>query len=428
MKKLLDKPFKSFVLYALIILVLSIPVYVLVIDYIWVSELDEHNILTLQHTKQQFESKELTHEDIEKINQIWGVIQPGLSIIKSSISDIPKDLIYEVKRINQYDPDLDEDRFRGLKSFIKLNDDLYQINIETNVEELDETFFAISIITCFFFVLLIAGFIVLNRRIAEKSWNPFYQILSKLKSFDLTKDSIIELPTTDIEEFHELNQTIELLVNKNIQSYQLQKSFTENASHELQTPIALLKAKFDLLYQEKELTPAINEIIKSIEKPLSRLTRINKNLILLSRVENHPFENDGELDIKEFATSSLMLFEDYIKAKKLRITCIFDNSIIITTNSFLIETLLNNLLSNAINHTSYGGDVTIKILNKRLIYINSGNVQLNKSQLFQRFSTLATEKVSSGLGLAIIKEICNKYQWIIEYRFDKNNHVFTIDF
>lgn len=428
MKKLLDKPFKSFVLYALVILILSIPAYVMFMDYIWVSELDEHNILMLQHTKQKLVSKELSNEDIEKINQIWGELQPGVTIIKSSITDLPTDHIYEVNRINQFDSKGEEDRFRGLKSYIALNGDVYQINIETNVEELDETLLGISIVTCFFFVLLVVGFIILNRSIAKNSWKPFYQILASLKSFDLSKDQKIELPSTDIEEFHELNESINLLVKKNINSYQIQKSFTENASHELQTPIALLKAKMDLLLQEKELTPSINEILKSVEIPLARLTRINKNLLLLAKVENHPFEDDGELYIKAFTESSLLLFEDYIMAKNLEITCIYENTILINANSFLVETLLNNLLSNAIKHTEPKGQVLIKIEKRALTFSNSGTSPLNKSQLFERFSSMAIEKVSSGLGLAIIKEICNKYNWNIEYHFNQSNHSFIIHF
>ncbi len=233
---------------------------------------------------------------------------------------------------------------------------------------------------------------------------------------------------TDIEEFHELNQSIDLLVQKNINSYHLQKSFTENASHELQTPIALLKSKLDLLIQEKGITPQISEIIKSIEIPLTRLTRINKNLLLLAKVENHQFQDEAQLDIKHHVESSLLLFEDYISIKNLDISCVFEHTILESANLFLLETLLNNLLSNAIRHTQDGGNILIKIENRSLIYCNSGVNPLNKSQLFERFSPIAVEKVSSGLGLAIIEEICNKYHWQIEYTFENKKHIFTIEF
>jgi prenyltransferase beta subunit len=137
MTKLLNRPLKAFTIYSLIILLISVPVYVLVVDYIWVSELDENNWLTLQHTKEKLKSRNFTEDDIEKINQIWGALQPGVSIIKKHATQHLQDSVYEVQRLNVYDTDDGEDRFRGLKSFIEINGLAYQITIETNVEESD---------------------------------------------------------------------------------------------------------------------------------------------------------------------------------------------------------------------------------------------------------------------------------------------------
>ncbi len=428
MTHLLSKPLKAFTIYALIILTLSIPVYVFVVDYIWVSEMDKNNVLILQNTKQKLTAKKLSNDDIEIVNQLWGELQTGISLNRYNGSSITPDSIYEVTRKNKFESDGEEERFRGLKSYLEINGQNYQINIETNVEELDETLLAITIITCFFFLILIVGFIVLNRKIAVNSWLPFYKTLDALKSFDLAKDKSIKLPMTDIDEFHELNQSIDQLVQKVTKSYQLQKSFTENASHELQTPIALLKSKLDLLIQEKRMSPQISEIIKSIEIPLARLTRINKNLLLLAKVESNQFGDEVPLDIKKHIESSLILFEDYIISKNMDITCFFEETNLINANLFLLETMLNNLLSNAIRHSKDGGQIVIKVDNRRLIYYNSGVSPLDKLHLFERFSPLAVDKVSSGLGLAIIKEICMKYHWEIDYDFKNQNHIFTIDF
>ncbi len=428
MTRLLNKPLKAFALYALVILTISIPIYVLVIDYIWTSELDENNWLTLEHTKQRLQSKQFTQAEIESINHIWGELQPGVSIVKATTKVVFQDSVYEAIRPNEFDLDDGEDRFRGLKSLIEINGEPYVLTIETNVEESDETFAAVAAITFVFFIILIIGFILLNRKIAAKTWQPFYQTLSSLKSFELSIDKSIQLPESDIQEFQELNQSLQQLITNSVSTFQQQKSFTENASHELQTPIALLKSKMDLLIQQKSISPAISEILNSIEAPLSRLSRINKNLMVLAKVENHQYSDKEQIDIKEYLESAVTLFEDYLDEKQLKLSNSLEQSIIVNANSFLIETLIHNLLSNAIRHTLKGGQITVSYQDQTLQIINSGKESLDKSKLFERFSTASKDKVSSGLGLAIIQEITNKYNWQVVYHFENGNHLFSVSF
>jgi len=427
MTRLLNKPLKAFGFYALIILLTSIPVYVLVVDYIWLTELDESNWLTLQHTKEKLQSREFTEADILKINQIWGELQPGVSIVKSD-HEIPEDSIYEAMRPNEFDPYDSEDRFRGLKSQLKINGYLYEITIETNVEESNETLLAVAIVTISFFIILILGFILLNRNISLKSWRPFYQTLNSLKSFDLSKDQHLKLPHSDIEEFKELNKSLLNLVEKNVAAYERQKSFTENASHELQTPIALLKSKLDLLLQERGLTPQINELLSGIHAPLSRLSRINKNLVVLAKVENNQIGEPEYLKVTDQINSSFALFEDYIIAKNHSIEQKFENILNVHANPFLLETLLTNFLSNAIRHTPNGGNIKVQLKNRTLIFSNSGRNELIHKHMFERFSPTSKNQITSGLGLAIIKEIANKYGWKVAYQFENGFHIFSIEF
>ncbi|HPQ20373.1 MAG TPA: hypothetical protein PK147_00900, partial [Saprospiraceae bacterium] len=242
MTKLLHKPLRAFVIYALIILSISIPVYVFIIDYIWINELDENNWITLQQTKEKFQSHEFTPHEIQQLNSLWGIVQPGISIEENNKSIPFQDSVYEVTRTNLLNVEDHKDRFRGLKSQVIINGDPYILTIETNVEESDDTFLAIATTTAIFFNILILGFIILNRIISTKLWKPFDLTLKQLRLFELSKESKMNLPQSDILEFQELNKTLEKMVNNNLRAYQQQKKFTENASHELQTPIALLKS------------------------------------------------------------------------------------------------------------------------------------------------------------------------------------------
>ncbi|WP_258100954.1 sensor histidine kinase [Marinoscillum pacificum] len=427
MKRLLNKPLRSFAIYSLIILLVSIPMYVLVIDYIWLTELDENNWLTLEHTIEKLESNTYSSEEIELMNRLWSELQPGLSIVPIESKAPFPDSVYQVIRPNAYDIDDEEDRFRGLKRHVLINDTPYALTIETNVEETDETFVAVALITLFFFVVLIIGFVMLNRKIAIQAWRPFYETLTRLKSFELSKDQSLVLPASNIFEFHELNQSLERLIQNNVETYKIQKSFTENASHELQTPIALLKAKLDLLLQQQELTPAVSELIASIEAPLSRLSRINKNLLVLAKVGSHQYDHVEVVNVKEILQDSLVLFDDYVSNKKLKLS-VKTQSTRVSANIYLLETLLHNLISNAIRYTELGGQIHIDVIEGVLQISNSGVSALNEDQMFDRFSSLTNQKVSSGLGLAIIKEIVTKYDWNVDYSFDAGMHHFSVKF
>ena len=427
MKRLLNKPLRSFAIYSLIILLVSIPMYVLVIDYIWLTELDENNWLTLEHTIQKLESKTYSAEEIELMNRLWGELQPGLSIAPIESKAPFPDSIYQVIRPNAFDIDDEEDRFRGLKRHVLINDIPYALTIETNVEESDETFVAVAVITLFFFVVLIVGFVVLNRRIAIRAWKPFYETLSRLKSFELSKDQTLALPVSDILEFHELNQSLQSLIQSNVESYKIQKSFTENASHELQTPIALVKSKLDMLMQQKELTQEVSELITSIEAPLSRLSRINKNLLVLAKVGSHQYDQVEMVDVEEVLHDSLVLFDDYVSSKELKLS-VKPPSTTVRTSIYLVETLLHNLISNAIKYTDTGGQIHIDLTAGVLNLANTGSSPLNDQQMFERFSSLTNQKVSSGLGLAIVKEIVAKYGWSVDYSFDARMHYFIVNF
>jgi len=428
MNKLLNKPFKAYTLFSLLILLISIPVYVLVVDQIWLRELDENNWLALEHLKKNINSRDYTDDDIANINEIWGELQPGFSIAKIKGPSLPQDSIYEVQRNNAFDGEDESDRFRGLRSSLILQGQAYQITIETNVEEADETLLAIALVTLLFFFVLIIGFILINRRLARKTWQPFYKTLVSLRNFDLSKDEALILDKSNIAEFQELNESLEQLVARNIKVYQQQKAFTENASHELQTPIALLKSKLDLLLQEKDLNPSLSTALNAIEAPLARLSRINKNLLLLAKVENQQYATKEEINLQAYLHSALSLFEDYINDKTLKVKLNLQENITLQAHSFLVETLVHNFLSNAIRHSVLGGELEIELSANTLWIRNSGKTSLDTKNLFERFASSSTEKVSSGLGLAIIKEVANTYHWQLNYQFSANQHVFTLCF
>ncbi|MCF8462170.1 MAG: HAMP domain-containing histidine kinase [Flavobacteriales bacterium] len=428
MSKLLDKPLKMFALYALLLLSCSIPVYYLVVDHIWLGELDEHNHIIQQRIENKLSKSDFSDEEIGNVVKLWSVVEPGTSLEQVFMSSIPHDSLYEVTRTTDFDGEIETDRFRGLQSYIQINGKTYRLTTETNVEEADETLSAIAVVTVAFFALLLLGFILLNRRISKQIWQPFYATLRNLRDFDLNKNPALKLDSSDIEEFAELNQELEKLILRSVSTFNQQKEFIENASHELQTPLAILRTKLELLLQNESLTQEQSELVSSINAPLSRISRINKNLLLLAKIENQQFADSEQVEIVNLTEESLELVSDYIANKHISVERLMLGNPIIQCNHALFEILVNNLLINAITHNGDNGIMLVEVSEKGIAISNSGSAELNAQKLFQRFSMSSSSAQSSGLGLAIAKEICERYNWTISYRFENGLHVFSFDF
>lgn len=287
----------------------------------------------------------------------------------------------------------------------------------------------VTMLTMLFFLLLIVGFVLINRRISKRLWQPFYNSLAKIKSFNLDKQQTVVFEDTDIDEFAELNQSLNKLIAGNITVYNQQKEFADNASHELQTPLAIIQSKLDLLLQSKLLTDEQYELIEDANKALSRVARINKNLLLLTKIENSQFMDKEVIDLSRLLESTLTLFSNFSEDKKLILKTDIPPGITIEGNKILIEILLNNLITNAIRYTANNGTITITLSDKNLLITNPGNTALQHDQLFKRFGTTTSSITrGTGLGLSLVKQICNRYGWTADYDFHNLQHTFSVHF
>jgi signal transduction histidine kinase len=285
---------------------------------------------------------------------------------------------------------------------------------------------AITLLTVFFFALILGGFVWLNRRISSMLWRPFYQTLEKIKAFDLTSNTTVQFEAGNVIEFEELNSSINKLLESNIAAFRQQKEFTENASHELQTPLAIVQSKLDLLLQDGALSSAQSQIIEETNNALSRVSRINKNLLLLAKIENQQFLDKQQVNMSESVQEVLDLLSDLLGERTIeaRISplCMLEG------NKILIEIMLTNLLMNSLRHTETGVEIGLSLSPAELVISNPGNYPLDAAKLFRRFSTASSQTPGSGLGLSIVKEICSRYNWDIGYAFSDGRHIFSIRF
>ena len=395
------------------------------VDAIWKHELDEHNDIVARKTASQINSLKLSEEKLIETIQLWNDVQPSTNIRKLQKNDNLKDSIFIVEKPHDFLHFEEVDRFRCLSKVIYLNKKPYRFNIETNIEETQETIFFISITTVFLFVLIVGGLLVLNRRLSKSVWKPFRETLDQLKTFSLNNQTKIEFSKTDVSEFDELNQSLTKLIEHNVSVYKTQKEFTENASHELQTPLAILKNKLDILLQNQDLTEKQYQIAEEMNRALSRSSRINKNLLLLAKIDNKQFDSET-FHLNEVLNQSLEILQEHFEQKNISVNTEISDNVKVNGNIGLTEVLINNLIINAIRHTSINGSILIRLSQSEFEVSNSGTDKLNGDLLFKRFSRFSKDNNGSGLGLAIVQEICKSQNWTIDYRFENNNHIFSV--
>lgn len=314
-----------------------------------------------------------------------------------------------------------------LSKSVKLNNRNYLIKVWKASMENDEVLEVIITVFITILVLLLLILFFINIKISKTLWNPFFETVNTIKKFNVSNGTTLEFKKTSISEFQELNTSLKLMTEKMILDYNNQKKFSENASHEFQTPLAVIKSKIDLLLQSKNLTENEFNLLGSIDDSISKLSKINKSLLLLSKIENKQFENATKVFIKPILEKIISNYEAYIQEKEITIINSISSNYTLFINEELGYILLNNLIQNAIRHNVLQGKITITNESNSLIIANSGNEkELNANLIFERFEKKSNDSNSIGLGLSIVKEIAELNTISIIYNFENNQHFFKL--
>ncbi|PLX19136.1 MAG: hypothetical protein C0599_11230 [Salinivirgaceae bacterium] len=318
--------------------------------------------------------------------------------------------------------------YRALRFSLKSPTRTHQITIYKSLVSSDQLVQQItlaSIIVVFVFMLLIY---TMNQHVFEKVWSVFFRNLSKVESYDIKSKDKLEVEPSEIDEFDKLNRVHQSMVERMQNDYLNLKELTANTSHELQTPLAVIKGKAELLLQsenlqEKELT-AINTILETA----NRLSKLNQSLLMISRIENNQYGEATQINLHQVLTNLIENYNILIDARQFDLK-INSSNVCVQMNAVLVEVLISNLIKNAIVHGSENGKIQINLENNQLLICNSGEpLNIPKEQLFKRFVKSSSNKNSSGLGLEIVHKICNYYQIKIDYNYQNELHCFALDF
>lgn len=320
-----------------------------------------------------------------------------------------------------------KDVFRTLRFNVAADGKWYEVTVQKSLEGTDDMMKSIITITLSTIMLIMIVSLLVNRMILRKLWKPFYETLDVIRNFELGKKSLPQFPATNIDEFSFMNNTLYDVAAKADHDYLMLKEFTENASHELQTPLAIIQSKLDILIQDAHLSEAQSLATQAAYEAIQRLSRLNQSLLLLTRIENGQFAGICDVNITGKITGKLKQFDELIQSKALAVTNDMDDPVFLSINPVLVDILLNNLLSNAIRHSKIGGTIAILIKDGLLEISNSAtHGGLDDKRLFRRFGKIGHLKDGVGLGLAIIKQVADFSGLSTMYRYQNEQHHFVL--
>lgn len=278
----------------------------------------------------------------------------------------------------------------------------------------------------FLYVLLLLIILSINIWVFRKNMKALYVLLKWLDSSQLGKKNEPLENTTKITEFRKLNAATMAFAERGEKLFEQQKTFIGNASHEMQTPLAICRNRLEMLMEDETLTEhQLNELIKT-HQTLENLTRMNRSLLLLCKIENGQFADTRSVCLNDILTHYLDDYKEVYAYRNITVTVTTDSSFCVEMNDSLVSVLVTNLLKNSFVHNIDGGFIYIKITANTFEISNTGEKPLDRERIFERFYQGQKKEGSTGLGLALVDSICKANHLKIDYTYVENRHIFTI--
>lgn len=328
----------------------------------------------------------------------------------------------------EYDEEMEP--YRVLETyFIDKNGNHHKLEIRTATVEEDDFIESLLIALVILYILIIASILIINNISLKKIWKPFYSTLNYLRDYEFGKNKKLISNKTPITEFKLLDSEIAKMITRNEKSVYQQKQFIENASHELQTPIAVALNQIDVLLESDDLTQKNYLEINQIRNTLKRMSTLNQSLLMLSKIENQQFKDKEEVVFNTVVKTMISDFNSILEFKSIALELIENGEFKTLINKDFAYSLLSNLIKNSIKYNINNGKIIIEIDNLSLKIKNTSKrkTPLNSEDIFKRFYKESEDHLSTGLGLSIVKTIIDNHSNMdISYAFEDPFHVFSL--
>lgn len=325
--------------------------------------------------------------------------------------------------------DEEEEPYRILKTHFRDSKGRgYLLEIASSSLEQDELFYDLSTALIVLYMTLIVSLFIINNIVLANAFRPFKRILKVLSNYRFGREEVVNLPRGKVKEFNELATDVEHMIERNQAIFIQQKEFIENASHELQTPLAIVQNKLDWMIEQEELPEELLLQVVEIKQTVMRMTHLNRSLLMLSKIENHQYQSEDKMVLNGVVEQLCTEYVDLFEFKGIELKLINREPLELFVNEQLITILLSNLLRNAIRYTPKEGRIEVSIVKDRVVIKNQAqDGALDCDQIFKRFFKKSDEKQSTGLGLSIVKSIVDQYPNLtLIYNYEEGFHAFSL--
>lgn len=319
--------------------------------------------------------------------------------------------------------------FKALTKEYHFSNEIYQVTTFVSSKEFFHLTVKVFATEAFVFLLLLIAVVIINRKSSRLLWRPFYQTLNNAAEYDVVNNPAVQLDKqTGITEFNRLNDELTSMITKVNTAYSNQKNFVENASHEMQTPLAIIRSKLDLLINEPKLTEKSASLLADITEANDRLSQMNKSLLLLAKIDNNQFPEQEKINISALVEEILVTYQDHYDDFP-SLTKSIAPGIYLTANPALTEILFSNLIKNAVVHNIPQGFIKVSLSDVEFSIENSGDIITEVPEmLFERFRKGNKESKTTGLGLALASQITRIYKMGLHYNYKNGVHHVKINF
>ena len=355
------------------------------------------------------------HYSISQVTESYADSQAGMEYYDS---------VFYIKETDENEP------ARFLKTIFRDREGrCFELIVATPTFEKDDLIGTILWWILALYLILLLTVVVIALVVLQKSMRPLYKILDWLNAYTPGKAHGRLAIDTDIQEFRQLEKVTTEATDRSDNAFEKQKQFIGNASHELQTPLAVLGGRIDWMLDNDSLgEESVGELVK-MKRELGHIVRLNKTLLLLTKIDNDQFPDQTDVNLSSMVLSQKELYEEIFSSKKISCSVqVPDEPVIVRMNETLASILVTNIIKNAFVHSPEGGTVTLTLTENGLVVANSGDFPLDQGRIFDRFYQGAKKDGSTGLGLALAKTIADRNGLCLTYSYENGMHLFRIGF
>lgn len=410
----------------LLALLIILPIWAILFYFAIMNEITDEVDDNLEEYSKEIIKRSLSGEEITTAAQLsnnsYGIVElPEQEAVK-----MKGKMTFSEKMI-YIDSKQETEPARILKTTFKNQDKWYLLTVYTPTIEKKDLKEAILFWIIFLYIILLLTMLIINIFIFKKSMKPLYVLLKWLDNYKVGTNNTNLDNNTDITEFQRLNAAAVNNAARTEQTFEQQKQFIGNASHEIQTPVAICLNRVELLMNDSNTSESQLENLIKLQQTLLNISKLNKALLLLTKIDNNQFSSTATVNFNDIIKLQLEDFEDAYSYKNININLNTFSTFTININDSLAYTLTSNLIKNAYVHNNIEGNIDISIYSDKIIFSNSGLTQpLDAEHIFERFYNSSYKEGSTGLGLAIAKAICKTYSLSLTYLFTNDKHVFTL--